>query len=249
MAGDGSEQRQVTHSDYEKGRVSWFPDGQRLLVVSLEGQLFEVDVESGHEKRLPLRLETIHTAAVSPDGQQIAVSASTGGGRDLNDIWLVDTDGTDERRFVAMGWFQDEPRWSPEGRWLYFVSGNGQQDHDIWRARVDNGSTEQLTVDTRYHFEIDLAPDGAFVFSSNRSGDYELYARGAESAAETRWTKSPGVDGHPSWSPDGRSLVFHSTRGGRLDIWRQDGPKAPARQLTRSEQGARDPEWLKGPRR
>jgi TolB protein len=247
MGADGNGQRQVTRSDYEKARVSWFPDGRRLLVLSLEGQLFEVDVESGHEKQVPLRLGSVHDASVSADGQWLAVSAGSGGSRDNQDIWLARSDGSGERRFIEMPWFQDEPRFSRDGVWIYFTSGDGKQDHDVWRARVSNGSKEQLTVNARYHFELDLAPNGALAYSSNQSGDYELYTSAPDGTNVVRWTNSPGIDGHPSWSPDGQALVFHSSRGGSLNIWRQDGPKASARPLTHFAEGARDPDWWKGP--
>jgi TolB protein len=247
MATDGANPRQVTNSPYEKGRIAWFPDGERLLVVSLDGRLFEVNARSGKEKALSTPLQAIHDAAPSPRGDQLALAAITGDSRDTHDIWLVGIDGKNERRLVSMPWLQHEPRWSADGEWVYFVSGDGQQDHDIWRARVRDGSTEQLTVGTRYHFEIDVAPSGTIAFSSNRTGDYELYTRGPSSSELTRWTESTGMDGHPSWSADGKSLVFHSTRGGMLNIWRQDGPQGAARQLTHFEGGARDPEWWRAP--
>lgn len=245
MRPDGSAQRQVTYSDYEKSRVAWFPDGHRLLVTSIEGGLFEVEAESGREKVVALALESVHDAAVSPDGAWLAVAASAAGGRDNHDIWLTRPDGTGQRRLVSMPSLQHEPRWSPDGQWVYFLSGEGEQDHDIWRARVSDGSTQQVTVDARYHFELDVAAAGSIAFSSNRTGDYELYSLEPAGDKTTRWTDSPGLDGHPSWSPDGRSLVFHSTRGGAVNIWRQDSPKGSAHQLTRFDRGARDPEWSK----
>jgi TolB protein len=241
---DGSEPRQLTRSSYEKSRVSWFPDGRRLLIVSIDGHLFEADAQSGEEKPLVLPLLDVHDASASPDGTWLAVAASTGGSRDTHDIWLIRPSGADQRRLVSMPWLQHEPRWSRDGQWVYFLSGDGQQDHDIWRARASDGSTEQLTIGSRYHFEIDVAADGAIAFSSNRSGDYEIYTRPAGGGELTRWTTSPGMDGHPAWSPDGKSLAFHSTRGGRLELWRQDGPGVPAQPLTHLEGGARDPEWF-----
>jgi TolB protein len=248
MRPDGSGQRQVTRSDYEKSRVAWFPEGRRLLVTSIEGRLFDVDVDTGNEKPMAMSLQSIHDAAVSPDGEWLALAASAGGGRDNHDIWLARPDGKDQRRLVSMPHLQHEPRWSPDGQWIYFLSGDGEQDHDVWRARVSDGSTEQVTVDARYHFELDVSAAGTVAFSSNRTGDYELYSLEPASGKATRWTDSPGMDGHPSWSPDGGSLVFHSTRGGAVNIWRQSSPTGSAHLLTRVDRGARDPEWSRGAR-
>jgi len=50
-------------------------------------------------------------------------------------------------------------------------------------------------------------------------------------------------DASPSWAPDGRALVFHSTRGGGMNLWRLDeGATTPVR-LTQHPGGARSPEW------
>ncbi|MGH0028974.1 MAG: TolB family protein [Myxococcota bacterium] len=243
MAPDGGNQRQISSSQYEKARISWFPSGDEIAVVPLQGAPIRLNRTSGGEERLELGLDSVHDVAVSPDGTTFAVSAMVGEVPDNHDIWIVPARGSGApRRLVGMPWLQHEPRWTADGRSVVFVSGDGQQDHDIWRVDVASGSREQLTVGSRYHFEVDVAPDGTLAFSSNRSGDYEIYTQHPNKPA-VRWTDSPGLDGHPTWSPDGQSLVFHSMRGGVLNLWRQDGPGEGALQLTSFENGARAPEW------
>ena len=49
------------------------------------------------------------------------------------------------------------------------------------------------------------------------------------------FTSGAGGDYQPSWSPDGRSLVFFSARAGAIDIWRYDFDGETLTRLTRGE--------------
>src|SRR5262245_30477219 len=126
---DGSGARQLTRSDYEKAHVSWFPDGRKLLVTSTEGQLFEVDAASGAERQIPMTLSGAHDGEVSPDGSRITFSAGSAEARDGNEIWTTSASGGELRRVISLPWLQHEPSWSPDGAWIYFVSGDGKQSH------------------------------------------------------------------------------------------------------------------------
>jgi TolB protein len=53
---------------------------------------------------------------------------------------------------------------------------------------------------------------GTIVFDSNRSGDYEIYTMRARGDGLRRLTTAPGVDADPTWSRDGRKILFTSER-------------------------------------
>ncbi len=246
IAPDGSGARQVTRSAYEKTRCSWFPDGRSLLVNSLAGELFKVDRASGSEQRLSMPLAGATDGVISPDGSQIAFSLSTAGSVDHNQIWTVKLDGSEPRRLTTMPGLQHEPQWSADGAWIYFLSGNGGQAHDIWRVSTETLSREQMTVDSLYHFELALARDGRLAYSSNQSGNYEVYVqKGAD--APIRLTSDPALDGHPTWSPDDETIVFQSLRSGTMNLWRVVATGGEAQQITRHTEGARGPMWWRAP--
>lgn len=59
------------------------------------------------------------------------------------------------------------------------------------------------------------SPDGGrIVFTSDRSGDPEIYVMAADGTGLTRLTDAPGRDAHPDFSPDGRQIAFQSPRAG-----------------------------------
>jgi eukaryotic-like serine/threonine-protein kinase len=57
-----------------------------------------------------------------------------------------------------------------------------------------------------------------FAFSSNRSGNFEVYVRGVEGGQEINVTNHAGDDVQPALSPDGNSIAFVSTRSSRTGL-------------------------------
>ena len=243
MRADGHAQTQVTRTPYDKHRISWYPDGEHLLVNGLQGELVKAHITTGVETPLALPLRGMDDAVLSPDGGQIAFSLSTAESRDINNIWLTDGDGGGQRKLTHSNVLQHQPSWSADATELYFVAGDGGQSHDIWRLQLEPYKLEQVTSGRLYHFDVVVSVKGELAFSSNRSGNYEIWTLmpGQEAA---RITDDPGLDAHPSWSPDGTSIIFESTRGGAVpNLWRIDLPSGQPKRLTDFPRGARGPAW------
>lgn len=262
MEPDGEGPRQLTRSPSDKTRCSWFPDGERILVDASEGRLSVADATSGDETPLHLELGTqviprplkgLVDAVVSPDGTRIAFSVSLPTDRDQNRIWVAEADGRGARKLTRDGGLQHEPAWSADGRFLYFLAGEGGQNHDIHRLEIATGSREQITSGQLYHFDVAVSPRGDLAFSSNRSGNYEIWVLRKGEDEPFRVTDDPGADARPAWSRAGDALVFESTRGGRQNLWRvgvaEKGAAGEPVRLTDHPVGARAPAWWHGPRR
>lgn len=239
---DGSQARQLTKTGTDKTRVSWYPDGRALLASCNDGNVIKVDL-SGKQTRIALEQYPVVDASLAPDGSKIAYSFSTA--IDGNDIWISNGDGTGAHKLVKLAALQHEPVWSRDGAQVYFLSGDGGQAHDIWRVRLDGNNAEQLTVGSLYHFDIAVASSGAMAYSSNRSGNYEIYMQRAGGQPEAL-TNDPALDGRPEFSPDDKSIVFESTRGGAPNLWRIDLQTRETKQVTHHKQGARAPAWYAG---
>lgn len=234
---DGSMARQLTRSRTDKTRVSWYPDGQALLVSCNDGKVMKVDLR-GATASITLAQFPVVDAVLAPDGGQIAYSFSTA--IDGNDIWVANSDGTAARKLVKLTALQHEPVWSRDGEQIYFLSGDGGQAHDIWRVQLDGNSAEQITVGNLYHFDVAVSGADDIAYSSNRSGNYEIYMQRKGGRPEAL-TNDPSLDGRPVFAPDNNSIVFESTRGGTPNLWRIDLQTRTVKRITHHKEGARAP--------
>ena len=72
-------------------------------------------------------------------------------------------------------------------------------------------------------FFPEISPDGKFIALSSRNGevnDRDVWIHNIAAGTKRRITKVKGNDNFPLWTPDGRSLVFTSSRVPRYDLFR-----------------------------
>src|SRR5262249_21119169 len=81
-------------------------------------------------------------------------------------------------------------------------------------------SVARLTHDPEFSESPTWSPDSKMLaFSSNRSGNYEIYVRRIEGGQEpVNVTNNPGQDFQPAFSPDGNWIAFASTRSSRTGM-------------------------------
>jgi len=86
------------------------------------------------------------------------------------------------------------------------------------------------------------SPDGKTVlFSSNRSGNLDLWKLSLESGAVSRLTDDPAGDWDPAFTADGSQILWSSDRGGNLEIWIADADGSRARQVSNDGLNAENP--------
>jgi tricorn protease len=84
---------------------------------------------------------------------------------------------------------------------------------DLWIVDKAGGEARRLTSTPAVEADPQFSPDGRWIaFTSNRSGNNEVYAMPAEGGDPRRLTWHPGADEARGWSPDGKSILFSSTR-------------------------------------
>jgi Tol biopolymer transport system component len=105
------------------------------------------------------------------------------------------------------------------------------QEFDISRSPARPGAllSQGASIDRQPIY----SPDGQWVvFSSNRSGNLDVWARSLWTGELRRLTDHSADDWDPAFTLDGRRLVFTSHRGGNFEIWTADANGAGARQVS-----------------
>jgi Tol biopolymer transport system component len=102
---------------------------------------------------------------------------------------------------------------SPNGKQVAFERSDPQtQNRDIWLFDIASGKTTRFTSDPAWEAFPTWSPDGSrIIFTSNRSGVYDLYEKASNGAGtEELVYKSTEGKGPTSWSSDGRFLIYYS---------------------------------------
>ncbi|MGE5278569.1 MAG: protein kinase domain-containing protein [Acidobacteriota bacterium] len=86
------------------------------------------------------------------------------------------------------------------------------------------------------------SPDGErIVFSSNRSGNLDLWSLSTKTGTLTQLTDDPAQDWDPGFMRDGRRILWSSDRSGNLEIWTANADGSDARQVTHDGTDAENP--------
>ena len=119
-----------------------------------------------------MTMQRICDPQASPDGSQVAFVVRTTdfeANRGRNDLWLVDMDGGGRGRLTTDAADDTAPRWSPDGKRLYFLSTRSGSSQ-VWRIAVAGGDKDAVQVTD---LPLDVAnllvsPDGSRLAFSRR---------------------------------------------------------------------------------
>ena len=174
---------------------------------------------------------------------RIAYISNASGSKEL---YVMDYDGYGPRKLTDLRSISLSPAWAPDGGRIVFTS--------FWRG---NPGLYVLDLTGRSPLQRLLAgfsplcsgaawsPDGQWIaLSASLDGNTELFrVRDGGGGEPERLTKNWAIDVSPSWSPDGKSIVFVSDRAGRPDLYILDPESARLRRLTFEGSYNADPEW------
>ncbi|MFZ0276197.1 MAG: S9 family peptidase [Candidatus Sulfotelmatobacter sp.] len=113
------------------------------------------------------RLSRVAGPRVSPDGKWVAftvVRSDVEKNKMVTNIWRVPAAGGDPQQitFAEQG-FNGDLRWSPDGRYLYFVSTRVENKRQIFRLSVQGGEAKQITAVPTGVDSFFLSPDGKII--------------------------------------------------------------------------------------
>jgi TolB protein len=123
----------------------------------------------------------------------------------------------------------------PRGERVVY-QGNAGGDFDLYV--MQGTTTKRIVASPADDITPVFSPDGAHIaFVSERDGNREVYVCDPDGSAQVDLTKNAAMDIHPSWSRDGKRMLFSSNRGNASpddsDIWQMNADGSDPKQITR----------------
>jgi dipeptidyl aminopeptidase/acylaminoacyl peptidase len=209
---------------------------------------------SQETRRVPLRPEQLASATGiqeftwAPDGKSIAYVGPAGVGFD---IWTVTATGGQPRRLTTNQRLKKHPRWSPDGKWIAFISVQDNGNSDLRAISIDGQSTLSLTDSAAEEDELTWSPDSKYIAFTQRFGSQsDVMSVDVQSNAVRKLADAPAST--LRWSPDGKWIVFVAEeRRENDDIFLIPSDGGTPRLLTPGTPRFRDtsPDWASDSRR
>ena len=246
---DGSGLEQLTDDPAFDDQASLSPDGEKLAFASSRSGQADIYVLELATKSI--RNITHHPAgdfrpSWSPDGKWIAFSTDRNSSKPRptfftlhsTEIYKVREDGTGLTRLTAMDAFAGSPSWSPDGKHIAIYTAGIHEVRDITVVERKISTTQIVVInvaDTSH--ETITTGDGEKV-SPRWLGDTSLayVSRGKGGGIEFTG-KRKGERGEfegPSWSADGRRMVFHRSLDNSWPPYQRVHSRDPHFQLLRT---------------
>jgi TolB protein len=245
-------------SDYNGG-LFFLPDKKGLGFTPLIGDIskpFVMDLDGRSKRDVSGKGEGFtYGYSASPDGKLISYHENY-------QVYIANVDGSEKRHIKTGHPFDFAPRWSPDGEWLLFVSGEHyhsnphivRRDGSELRKLADLNGYQAfvlfLDVPDYHQGSSDLpvwSADGKSVFYTAKvDGNVELFQIALDGKPE-QLTKSPAgsLHYHPTPSPDGKRLLYGSKRDGVRQLFVMDLADRSEKPITdlKAGHGAMWPHW------
>src|SRR6202790_4240815 len=245
---DGANQRQITHQNSISLSPRISPDGSRLAFSSIMKSGWEILMYSMDLNRLvafPKFGGTNLSPAWSGDGTKLAFSSSRSGD---SEIYTVDQSGANLKRITSAKGPDVSPVWNRKTGGQIGGGGGGTGVPQIYTMEAD-GTNVQRVTDQGYAVSPAWSPNGQFLalawtrhYGPGAPGAEGLYIMDVASKQWVQLTHDGGRNDFPSWSPDGRHIVFQSNRSGSEQIWSMLADASNVKQLTFSGKNTQ-PNW------
>lgn len=245
---DGANQRAITHLGTISLSPRISPDGSRLAFSSITKSSWEIlmySVELGRMISFPRFGGTNLSPSWSADGTKLALSSSRAG---LPNIFVVDASGANPKRLTSGKGPDVSPTWNRKtSAQIAFVSGRSGVPQ-IYTMEAD-GTNLQRVTEQGYAVSPNWSPNGQFLtfswmrkYGPGQPGANDLYLMDITSKQFVQLTHDGGRNDYPFWSPDGRHIVFQSSRSGSEQIWTMLADGTKVKQLTTSGHNTQ-PNW------
>jgi TolB protein len=218
------------------------PNGGDVTFTSYEDGNPQVYVASlgGAERKLIDGAPMSFAPRYSPDGSTIAFSVSNG---QATNIYAVGAGGGQPSQLTETAAIDTSPSYSPDGSRIVFESDRGGSPQ-IYMMGAGGGGAQRISYGEGTYSTPVWSPKGDLIaFTRVSGGQFHIGTMKPDGSGERLLASSFHAEG-PTWSPNGRVIMYFSDPGGddgpklySVDIWGRNQQQIP------TESFASDPSW------
>jgi Tol biopolymer transport system component len=165
---------------------------------------------------------------------------------DVEDVYVMNADGSDLTRLTSHRGHDFDPSWSPDGSRIAFRS-ERDGNNEIYVMNADGSEQRNVSNFSGDDWGPAWAPDGSRIaFNSNRdSEDLHLYVVRPDGSGVDRIGGDVWVE-YPAWSPDGGRIAFMAQTwedGDNYEIYVMNADGSGVKRLTNAPGSDGHPAW------
>lgn len=239
---DGAEPVRLTSNQSINMSPNWSPDLRSIAFTSFMRGYPYLYRLFPFEKR-PVQLMAgylgINTSpAWSPDGRFLALTLSKDGNPE---IYVLNIATGTLRRLTTFAGIDTEPTWSPTGREIAFVS-DRSGTAQIYVMDAEGANVRRLSQDGM-NTQPRWSPKGDAIAFTSRQGNHDIWAVNPDGSNLRRLTAGPGSNESASWAPNGRHLLFQSSRLGSVQLFTMLADGSEQQQLSKGPGDTSSGSW------
>jgi len=248
MDQDGANTKYLTYGNELVLTPRFNPKNQLVTYMSYfrnEPRVYLLDIETGNQEIVGKFPGMTFAPRFSPDGKKIVMSFAKDGN---SDIYTMELDTRVVEKITEHSSIDTSPSFSPDGKFIAFNSDrSGLQQ--IYVMRSDGSGVKRITFGKGIYGTPVWSPRGDLIaFTKMHRGKFYIGVMRTDGTGERLLTENYYQEA-PSWSPNGRVLVFYrETKSGSkgegfsAKLWSIDITGYNERRL-KTETDASDPSW------
>src|SRR6266404_3117532 len=169
-----------------------------------------------------LTIKSVGGTQISPDGKWVAYTVGYGDFKTdafVTQIWLAQSDTGKSFQLTRGDKSATNPRWSPDGQWLAFLSNRIEDKNQIFVINPLGGEAQPLTKSETAISNFAWSEDGKTIAYTAAEPIAQALKDRKDYLSDDSVKKivsQPGPDNNPRFSPDGKQIVFSSAMGEKL---------------------------------